>query len=215
MKTVFNVNDGQSTREISDQEIKDYASLYGLDRIINGRYSSLLIVNLIILEQYQGIDPGHVIEEIKHLEGIVPSNKTKPATEFRGEYLKGLWHKHFFPALPSVFGHNITNHFGKHGVHNLVDDIFDPQKSPTVTKEMIEELSHRLVVESLEERGDQEKLTGEWIIYAKEDDNNYYLCISPHNAGDENIANNIKSVCLKEFPFLSKVCILIEMTTEN
>ena len=204
MKVSFNIHDGDSTHPISDKEISDYASFHGLDKLIGGHYSSLLIVNLIILEKAQGIDPDHVISEIKALEGAGKPLQTKPESQFKGEHLKGLWHKHFLPALPSVIGHNITNHFGKNGVRKLVEDVFDPQKSPTVTQEMINELSHRLITEALEDRGNQDKLTGEWIIYAKENDKNYYLCICPHTSGDENIARNIKTACLPEFPFLSK-----------
>jgi len=204
MKISFNVHDEQSTRLVSDEEISEYASLYGIDQLIGGRYSSLLIINLMTLEYAQGIDPGHVIEEIKYLEGKKSSNQTKEPSMFTGPHLKGLWHKHFFPALPSVIGHNIANYFGKNGVRKLVEDIFDPKKSGVVTNDMIQELAHRVAVESIEKRGAQNKLTGEWIIFAKEDDGNYYLCVSPHNSGDKNIASNIKVACLPEFPFLSK-----------
>ena len=46
------------------------------------------------------------------------------------------------------------------------------------------------------------KLTGEWIVYAVHEGLNYYLCITSHESGDENIAQNIKAACLPQFSFL-------------
>ena len=204
MNITFNVHNGQESEELSPTDIAEYASFYGLDSLIPGRYSSLFVVNLTTLEKAQGINPHSIIDEIKSLEGISSSSQTKPPSQFRGKHLKGLWHKHFFPALPSVFGHNITNHFGKNGIRNLVEEVFDPKKSPTVTRDMINELSHRLVQESLEDRAAENKLTGEWIIYAIEGGKNYYLCISPHSAEDETIASNIQVACTPQFPFLKR-----------
>ena len=204
MNIIFKVHNGQKLEELSSTDIAEYAKFYGLDSLIPGRYSSLFIVNLITLEKGQGIDSHSIIEEIKCLEGIASTSQTKPPSQFRGEFLKGLWHKHFFPALPSVFGYNITNHFGKNGIRNLVEEVLDSAKSSTLTKEMINELSHRLVQVPLEDRAAENKLTGEWIVYAKEDDKNYYLCISPHSAEDKTIASNIQVACAPEFPFLKK-----------
>jgi hypothetical protein len=135
MEITFNIHDGTNTRQVTQDELKEYAGAYKLDHIAKGRYSSLFVVNLMLLEWVNGVDPFQVIDEIKALEGLHPSMQTKPASEFRGEHLKGLWHKHFLPALPSVMAHNIMNQLGKNGIKNLVEKIFDPTKSPVVTKE--------------------------------------------------------------------------------
>lgn len=203
MEVGIRVHNGNETEQLDPEKIRELASFYQLDTIIPNRYTSLLVVNLYLLDKVSGVNPEQVIEEIKSLEGLAPSQQTKPATEFKGQFLKGLWHKHFLPALPSAFAHNILNHLGKNGLTHLVEEVFDPAKSSVVTQEMIDELAHRVVEESIEERGAAEKLTGEWIIFAKENGENYYLCISPHTSGDENIANNVK-VCAHEFHFLSK-----------
>ena len=197
------VHNGNETEQLDPDKIEQLAKLYELDTLIPGRYTSLFVVNLYLLDKVSGINPAQVIEEIRHLEGLAPSQQTKPATEFKGSVLKGLWHKHFLPTLPSAFAHNILNHLGKNGLANLVGEVFNPAKSSVVTREMINELAHRVVEESIVDRGAAEKLTGEWIIFAKENGQNYYLCISPHASGDENIANHVK-VCAHEFPFLSK-----------
>jgi len=203
MKVGFRVHNGNETEQLDPEKLRELASFYQLDTLIPNRHTSLLVVNLYLLDKVSGVNPAQAIEEIKILEGLAPSQQTKPATEFKGQFLKGLWHKHFLPALPSAFAHNILNHLGKNGLTHLVEEVFDPAKSSVVTQEMIDELAHRVVEQSIEERSAAGKLTGEWIIFAKENGKNYYICICPHTSGDENIANNVK-VCTHEFPFLSK-----------
>lgn len=203
METTFRIHNGDAIEEFSTQQITEFADLYGLDQVAPGRYSSLFVVNLYLLDKVNGVSPEQVIAEIKYLEGLAPPQQTKEASEFKGPILKGLWHKHFLPALPSVFAHNITNHLGKHGLKDLVTEVFDPAKSKVVTREMIEELSTRIVEGSMVGRASKGKLTGEWIIFAKENQKNYYLCIAPHTSADENIASNLKA-CIHEFPFVSR-----------
>lgn len=204
MGITFNVHDGESTRQVTYLDLKEFAELYGLDRIAKDRYSSLFVLNLMLLEQTNGIDPAQVIEEIRALEGGRASLQTKAESQFTGKHLKGLWHKHFMPALPSVMAHNIMNHLGKNGTRKIVEEVLNPEKGPVVTKEMLDELSHRIVIGSMEGRASQEKLTGEWIVFAKENGANYYLGVWSHNAGDESIAGSIKSACVREFSFLAQ-----------
>ncbi|AGG89586.1 MULTISPECIES: hypothetical protein [Rhodanobacter] len=204
MQTGFRVHNGTEIEQIEPARIVELARLYELDLLAPGRYSSLFIVNLYLLDKVSGVDPHQVISEIKHLEGLGPSLQTKEATEFKGSVLKGLWHKHFLPILPSTFAHNIINHFGKNGLEKLVNNVFDSAQSDVVTSEMVRELSRRVVEESIVDRGSAGKLTGEWIIFAKENGQNYYLSISPHASGDENIAANLKGGCSHEFPFIAK-----------
>ena len=204
MDITFNVHDGESTRQVTHIDLKEFAEIYGLDRIAKNRYSALFVLNLMLLEQTSGIDPFQIIEEIRTLEGGRASLQTKAESQFKGKHLKGLWHKHFMPAMPSVMAHNIMNHLGKNGTRKIVEEVLNPEKSPVVTKEMLDELTHRIVIGSMEERASQQKLTGEWIVFAKENGANYYLGIWSHNAGDESIAGSIKSACVREFPFLAQ-----------
>lgn len=203
LKIGFNVHEGDSSYRVENEELVEYAELYGIERIIPGRYSWLFVFNLMMLERKRGLDPFSIIDEIKSIEGLGPSRQTKPASEFKGPHLRGLWHKHFFAANPSLLAHNITNQLAGGKLKKLVEKVLDPNKSPVVTKEMIGELSHRLVVESLEDRAADSKLTGEWIVFTKHQGQNYYLCLTTHESGDENIAQSIKAACLPQFSFLS------------
>jgi hypothetical protein len=204
MDFTFTIHDGTNSRVVYQNEINEYMTEYGLDVIAKDRVSALFVINLMLLDLVSGIDPYLVINEIKALENIRPTMQTKAEAEFRGEHLKGLWHKHFLADLPSVIAKNILNQLGKNGLNNITREVLDPDISPVITKEMLNELTHKVVVESLEKRADQDKLTGEWIVYAKENNSNYYLGIWRHDAGDENIAKAIKDTCVPEFPFLTK-----------
>lgn len=202
-KIGFEVHEGNFTYRVENEELVDYAKIYGLDTLIAGRYSWLFVFNLMMLEKKSGVDPFSIIDEIKNIEGVGPARQTKLASEFRGPHLKGLWHKHFFAANPSLLAHNIINQLAGGKLKKLVEEVLDPNKSPVATKEIIGELSHRIVVESLENRAANNKLTGEWIVFAKHQGQNYYLCLTTHESGDENIAQSIKIVCLPQFAFLN------------
>ena len=203
MKISFYVyEEDNKTYRIGHEELAEYANVYGIENIISGRYSWLFVFNLMMLEKNNGITPFSIIDEIKSLEGVGSKQQTKPASEFKGIHLKGLWHNHFFAAHPSVIANNISNHIAFGKLKKIAEKVFDQKKSPVVTKEMVNEFSHKVVVESMEERASNGKLTGEWIVFAKHQGQNYYLCINTHEAEDENIAKNIKTACLPQFPFL-------------
>ena len=203
MKMSFNIHEASSTYQVTSDDLIPLAGFYGLNQLIPGRFSWLFVLNLMLLKKQSGIDPSSIIDEIRFLEGIGPSQQTKPESQLTGSCLKGLWHKHFLANNISVFAKNIANQLSGRKLENLVNQVFDPSKNAVETEEMIGELSHRIVVESLETRAIQGKLTGEWIIFAKEGGQNYYLCVTTHESGDENIANSIKAACLPQFPFLA------------
>jgi len=203
-KFIFHINSDNETKTITEENLADYARSVGLDRIALDRCSWLFIMNLYLFTEINGIDPKLVVEEIEVLEGKRQSIGTKPATQFKKDPLKGLWHKHFFSA--HFVPRNLRNQLGKNGIKDLVEDVLDPTKSPVVTVDMINELSKRLVTGSLEKRETQDKLTGEWIVFAKHDGKNYYLCISTHKEGDQVIYDQISSMCFEQFPFLKNGC---------
>jgi hypothetical protein len=44
---------------------------------------------------------------------------------------------------------------------------------------------------------------GEWIVYARDDGANYYLCLGLHDSGDDYLRSQIDAICCQEFPFLT------------
>lgn len=69
-----------------------------------------------------------------------------------------------------------------------------------VTKEMRKELTHRILHDSSEAREAINQLTGEWIVYLRHEAENYYLCCSAHEDGDQFINDRIIMYCLQDFP---------------
>jgi hypothetical protein len=61
------------------------------------------------------------------------------------------------------------------------------------------------VVQLYADRARAQELTGEWIVFAKHEGKNYYLCLAGHDEGDDHIFARISDGCAYEFPFLSDV----------
>jgi len=167
---------------------------------MKGRISELFWLDVYIYDCEFGVDPRAILDELKILEGLESSTQTKAAAMFRREPLKGLWHKHFFSA--HFVPQNISNGLAGDKLTDLVEEVMNPEKSSIITQGMIDELAHRVTHEPLETRAKANKLTGEWIIFAKHDNSNYYLCLSTHEAGDDSIYKRIIEHCIRDFPFL-------------
>lgn len=61
-----------------------------------------------------------------------------------------------------------------------------------------------------EQRVKQKNLTGEWLIFAKYENLNYYLCFTQHSStkdGDEAIFAMIKEYCENQYPFLFSIAV--------
>ncbi|MCA0340784.1 MAG: hypothetical protein LCH99_13765 [Proteobacteria bacterium] len=214
----FNVHIGSETETITSADLESVADAYFLNLHAAGRYSWLFVLDMLMYERVYGISPFQITDEIRGLERSESATRTKPASRFSRKPLEGLWHKHFFSAR--FMAHNIVNHLGGGKLERLVDEIFKPDESPVVTEKMINELAHRATIESFEQRASDGRLTGEWIVFAKHEGENYYLCLATHRVSDQSIYDKIKAVCWREFPFLvsktgSDAEIASQIETEN
>lgn len=203
-KTEFRVHFGDSDEVVTAQQLNRFAHLYRVDEVIPGRYSHLFIADLYLLDKYQGVSPEMVTQEIRALEHGSRSYM-KPPTQYTRKPLKGLWHKHFFPVMPSTMAHNILNELGKNGVRQAAEAAFHPSKGDRITIEMITEFVDHVVEKPFERRSDRASLTGEWIVYAIHNGENYYLSVTSHKRGDEAIAENLRTVCCREFDWLAAI----------
>lgn len=198
MEYSFKLNVGSETRIVGQEELQRYANSQGLTTVATGRCSWLFIFKLYLFETAYGIEAPLVVEEIKRLEVGKEGFGTKPATKFEREPLRGWWHKHFTGAR--FIAKNMANELAGGRMREIANEVFDPQKSPVVTREMISEWSRRVVREPIECRDREGRLTGEWIIFAKHGGSNYYLSLSTHDQGDQAIYDEIKTVCFSQFP---------------
>jgi hypothetical protein len=204
MKCEFTIHIGDKTETVRDADLARYADKIGLNRVANDRCSSVFVMDLLLHERFLGVEAWAIVEEIKALEEGRCGVGTKPASQFQHEPLCSLhlWKKHYFSAR--FVAHNIKNQLGRGKLTRLVNKIFDPQNPRIITEEMITELAHAATVEQIEQREDAGELTGEWIIFAKHEGQNYYLCLATHESGDQALFNRITSTCIPQFPFLSR-----------
>ena len=187
-------------RDVSftSETLTRWRDLYVSDDDLASRMSELLWVDLYVLSNEFGIAPPEVIASINDVEaGENTGLGVKPATQFGRPPLKGFWHKHYFTAQFLVT--NMLLELGSNGLEKMINEVFD-NGEPRVTKEMIKTLAHRVSHEPADNRAKSNKLTGEWIIFAKHDGKNYWLCTNTHNAGDQFIYDRISQNCTRDFP---------------
>ncbi|WP_421194991.1 hypothetical protein [Aeromonas enteropelogenes] len=203
MNIHFHVNTPQGTFHITPDELEYFEKLIGIHRVIPGRYSRAFLADLYCHNKIFGICPEEVIDAIREEESGKKLLGTKKSTLFKKEPLKGLWHKHYYSAR--FIGMNLANEMANGKLERIVNDIFEPHMGKPAKKEMFEELAKRVVIDSLDTRSKKQKITGEWIVFAKYQEKNYYLCMATHDNGDLAIRHKIDLICRKEFPFLDQV----------
>lgn len=189
--------------EVKDIDLKGVVEAYGLNRVAPGRFSKLFVLDMLILDQTRAVNPFQIMDEVRALEDSQHWSRTKPAQPFKHSPLKGLWHKHYFSER--FMAKNIREQLRGGKLQRVIEEVFASSSSSTVTEEVVREISHRVTVEPFEARASAGRLTGEWIIFARHQKQNYYLTVTTHNNGDDIIRKSIKNVCEWEFPFLSQI----------
>ncbi len=163
-----------------------------------GRYSTGLLRELAgVLESRSG-SACAIFDEIAVLEGIVGARPslTKPAAMFTRPLLTGLWHKHYQQAsfLPqNVLNHWRANDFAAHAEKAMNEPAIPQDK-------LMGALIHEFVLGGYRERSHTHRLTGEWIIYSRQDDVNTDLTLGTH--GDDAAIHERVLACASEFPEL-------------
>ena len=151
-------------------------------------------------------DHFSVLNELDYLEGIRSTSNTKPEEQFKNEPLYPLWHKHFF--LPKHVARNVAVRWNMQNGGNtdlkamLSEVSLNYGESPDIWPNR---LTQRIVVQGFDERA-QRGLTGDWIIYARHAEKNFYLDLAIHEEGHKYRANallqRIRNGSRAEYPFL-------------
>lgn len=143
----------------------------------SGKYSELFINEFLKHVKNGTYEPDFIGKEIEYLEGKRDTTATKKETQFKGDLLKGLWHKHFFCAknIPNNCLKMVEKHGEKICKKNLNEDEFLGAVLNLINKSVI-----------------NHDKTGDWIVYKKTKNGNYYLTIAKHTESDEDIYNRIK-----------------------
>lgn len=188
---------------VDSQTLTGFRKLYLEGKNFKSRVSELFLLDLYICELEFGVSPLNIIEEIISLETGNSNGFTKAPSKFNRKPLKGLWHKHYFSAHFTT--ENIKIKRGRNGISDLIEQLARSMKQGKSKDDAMSEFMHDLFEKPLEERSEEKKITGEWIIYAKYNHKNYYLCLSTHQAEDQFIFDRIFNHGLSEFTFLKSV----------
>jgi hypothetical protein len=187
---------------MDENKAKSMAENYFIAPDVYERICWLLLVEMSINFDVNGVSPFSISDQIRYLES--DSNRgtqMKRATQFLRPPLYPLWHQHYFSA--HFIAKNIYEEFKRGGKgRKIIEEIFDPKKSEIVTVEMIRELSHRTTVELFEQRASESRSTGEWLIFSEHEGVRYYLCLATHTTPDQQIYERLKIICRMQFPFL-------------
>lgn len=163
-----------------------------------GTYSRGILNELALCLDRDTYNVFAILDEIARLEDSEKGrSRTKDASEFRGPYLKGLWHKHHTQAR--FIARNLLQELARDGT---VERVLRPHFGETITPELLNKLTHAIVVENYMGRGADGRLTGEWIIFAKAGAANRYLTLASHDEGDKQILDRITAYqALDTLPF--------------
>jgi hypothetical protein len=149
----------------------------------------------------------HILSELDCLEAN-ETTTTKPEKQFKSN-LAPFWHKHFYAS--DAMMQNIGNYWQisngssrSYELDALFEDAFD--RFGEDLKSMSNYLAHSFMG-GLEKRSEQNKLTGHWIIYHKIGHERYYLSISNHVSGENELIERkfIFDANSHYFPFLNQI----------
>lgn len=171
-----------------------------LDRsMVTGRYSVRLIEEFDALVTKRTTNIFQIFDEIAALEGSKIArgpSYTKSASQFSGRWLNGLWHKHYSQA--QFMAANLLLHWKPDRLQRLIKESSGGR--PFFDEQAAKDLSHKFVVDGYRDRAANAEMTGEWIIFAKQDGVNYYLTLGLH--GDDEAIWRRCVACAAEFPNL-------------
>lgn len=156
----------------------------------SGRFSFRFQLDLALCDVTGQYNTLEIVDEVARLEGSDSRpSPTKPERPFKGEHLSGLWHKHHFQAR--FIPRNLLNELRR---SDVVKRALSPHIGEIISQEVISHLVHEAVVGNFEARGQAQRLTGEWIVFRKEDGRNRYLTLATHRepGGDAAIAERIR-----------------------
>ncbi len=144
---------------------------------------------------------------MRALEGIGPPSKLKAAIQNKYAPLKGLWHKHYLEDGPRAMALNILKGLKRYSIpvfQHRIDEAKAAGEERYVTAEDIEAISTDAVYGNWMRLAAAEALTGEWIMFAQYEGQNYYLALATHDSNThDQVRQQIDAVCCQEFPFLA------------
>jgi hypothetical protein len=148
-----------------------------------------------------------ILDVIDRLEEMRPFSRLGKARQFRHSPLSPFWHVHW--SAPRHLLRNIGIHWNLSGKGDR--DPLTPMLQKVAKGHGSDETkwpgiaAYETVIEGYRERA-RRGLTGDWIIFAKHDDHNYYLALATHEEGEgpnaDQLFERLRQGSAAEFPFL-------------
>jgi hypothetical protein len=201
----------QAGNDISNEisgEVEALIQMTRLDQIAAGRYSALFVLTLFSAFKAGRLNPFRLAGEIQALDKGEPTG-LKPPSRLRHLPLKGLWHQHYMQTDIASMAMNI-----KHGLNLFESPLFKQKireaeaagEERYLSVEDVGPLVQDMVHGNWERLREVEKITGEWIVFAKHLGENYYLCLATHDKSTHSdLQRQIDALCCKEFSFLENL----------
>ena len=144
-----------------------------------GRCSFGLIVDLSRI----GVRDLHysyaILDAIGELEDPEPSTPIKQRAKiFQNAPLNGLSHVHYYTA--DFLAENLDNEIKKSGINW---SFLHNREGTPLTSGDLHQIIKNVTHENFEKRSLENRLTGEWIIFSRDKNANYYITIAKHKEG--------------------------------
>lgn len=205
-RLVFQATHSDGSGAMSD--LLAFAKVIGLESATSGRYSVLLLLQLFGATKSGMLNPAKVVGQIRTLEGTEIGYGLKAATPFKRPPLQGLWHQHYLEDGVRSMAINIHKGLRRFGLPWVKQRIADAKASGEkryFTVADVPQIADDAVASNWARLKQHSALTGEWIVFAKHEGNNYYLSIAEHNGDHLSLRTQIDAICVKEFPFLKDI----------
>ena len=191
---------------VTPKDLEAFSIIFIRDENIRGRCSERFLLDLYVYANTKGLNPSIIFEELRALECTLTESRTKQETKFSRLPLKGLWHKHFFSSHFIAKNMQIANSRGN--IESVIEKAFEKYEGLDGTVENCKALARDISLgnyELFENRSERNQLTGEWIVFAKINDENYYMCIEFHETDDHIIYDKVIKACKESFEHLVPV----------
>jgi hypothetical protein len=199
---------GQEGEDLTE-EISRFIQMIGLEEAAPGRYSMLLVLALYGGAMSGKLNPAKVMWEIRALEGLGPESRMKAPIQNKHQPLKGLWHKHFMGETVAAVAANIRKGLGRFGIPYAKSKVEEARISGVegfFSVEDLKAIAEDVVHGHWNRLSEQQALTGEWLVFARHEERNYYLGLTTHeNEQHEVMRQQIDRLCCAEFPFLAQL----------
>jgi hypothetical protein len=195
-------------REIPEVNLREFINYIGIERVIPGRYSLLLAAHLLGGALSGRQNPARIIREIELLERGEVGQFKKPIQN-RHPPLKGLWHKHYMQDGLASLAQNVQKGLTWFEIplfKQMIQDAQNAGEERFIEPHHVPALVEDIVSGNRQRLAERQALSGEWIVFAKHEGQNYYLTIATHDSQThQQVREQINQVCCVEFSFLSQL----------